>query len=74
MKVINAPEATQSFVQSVLDPVKSILRTTNNLCRSAEVMSEIVLEGAELTKAIAMLSLSNQLAELEARSASLQLT
>lgn len=73
MKIINAPEASQSIVQSVLDPIKSLLRTTNNICRSAEVISEIVLEGAELTKAIAMLSLDNQLKELEAKSASMQL-
>jgi hypothetical protein len=67
MNVINAPEATAGIVQSILDPIKSILRTTNNLCKSVEVVSEIILDSAELTKEIACLSLTAQRDELLAR-------
>lgn len=74
MKVINAPEASAGIVQSILDPIKSILRTTNNLCKSAEVCSEIVLESAELVKEISLLSLSSQRDELLSRRATLSLT
>jgi hypothetical protein len=67
MQVINAPEATKSLVASLLDPIKSVLRTTNNLCKSVEVCSEIILESAELTKEIASLSLTAQRDELLSR-------
>jgi hypothetical protein len=73
MKVINAPEATTSLVASILDPIKSILRTTNNLCQSVEVCSEIILDSALLTKEIAMLSLTKQRDELLARTQVMQL-
>lgn len=71
MKIINAPDSSASLLSSILDPVKSLLRTTNNLARSVEVVSEIILDSAELTKEIASLSLTAQRDELLARRATL---
>lgn len=73
MNVINAPEASVSLVQSVLNPVKSILRTVNNVCNSAEVISEAALEASKLVKDISLYSLEDQRTELLARRASLRI-
>ena len=73
MNVINAPAASMSLVQSILNPVKSALRTVNNICESAEVISEACLEASKLVKDISLLSLEDQRTELMAKRASLRI-
>ena len=67
MKIINAPVASQSLVQSIMDPIKSILRTTNNLALSLEEVSETILDASKLAHEIAALSLTAQRDELLSR-------
>lgn len=73
MNVINAPEASASLVASIINPVKSALRTINNLCESCEVISEACLEASKLVKDISLLSLEDQRTELMTKRQALRL-
>jgi len=73
MNIINVPPASVSLVASIISPIKSALRTVNNICESAEVMSEAVLEASKLVKDISLLSLEDQRTELMAKRTALRL-
>ena len=67
MNIITAPAESQSLVSSILDPIKSLLRTTNNLALSLEEVSETILDVSKLAHEIATLSLTAQRDELMLR-------
>jgi hypothetical protein len=73
MNVINAADESRSLFNRITTPFMNICQMATNLTNAGVVLTEIINEGAILTKDIALYSLEDQKNELLARRAALRI-